>query len=345
MPKKKRSKKVTVKFEGKEIPKSKLPNGSLFIVSQWYSSASKLPVRLKSMFGRLFRILKGNKSGACRIEADGTLIPIEVPAVDTRSVDDLVSELNRIEKQERQLRGFSKFYWGHMAEQNFGNDKDKAQLYYQECAKLFWLPYATYPKFNEARRLLEEHKASLGAALMKKTYYVVEERSSENEHHIVLHLQPKSMLLPRVGEEGDWYSQNEYAELCAKGEIKEKIRPKSKEEMIGFLQDAREERSGGIDWAENLTEDNCRWGKDSNGRFLRKENIHSNSSYYYYVSFRENPMLATAINGDEDDEDDLRGKIEWCDESLDRFKELERQKKHDAEVKRANYYSVTLPQK
>lgn len=291
MSKKKRSRKVN--FEGRQIPESKLPNGSLFIINQWYSSARKLPARLKKIYGLLFRASKGNNSVAPKSEADRTIISIDVPAVDTRSIGDLVSELNRIEKQERQLRGFSKYYWNHMDEQNLENDKGQAQLYYQTCAKLFGITYTSYPDFIEAKQLLEKHKTSLGVALMKMTYYVEEEGSGDN-HRIILHMHHKSMQLPRDKIDGRWYSQEEYIKLCVRNK-----KAKSAPEMYEKLRRTREENRGNFDWAEDLTPDGYRWGKDIDGRVLKK--INKNLPPFYFATFKEFPMLIPTIGEAVDD--------------------------------------------
>ena len=317
MPKKNRSRKVN--FEGKQIPESKLPKGSLFIVDTWYSAARKLPAHLKKTCGHLFRILKGHNYGVCKIEADGTLIPINVPAVDTRSIGDLLSELKRIEKEERQMRGFSKYFWDHMEEQNIGNDKEKMQLYFQECAKLFWLSYATYPEFCEAMQSLEKEKASLGAALMKKTYYV-EEKGSGDDHCIILHMHPKPMQLPNDKIDGRWCSQEEYIKLCVS-----KKEAESDTKMYEKLRRAREESRGNFDWAEDLTPDDYRWGKDIDGRVLKK--VSNNLPPFYFAYFKDFPMLTTttdedvdALNNENEPSHELYG------DSRNRYEEFKKQK-------------------
>ena len=294
MPKKNRSRKVN--FEGQQIPKSKLPKGSIFIASQWYSAARKLPAHLKKMVGHLFRTSKGHNYGACKIEADGTLIPINVPVPDTRSVGDLLSDLKRIEKKERQMQGFAKFYWDHVEEQGLGNDKKKAQSYYQECAELFWLPYASYSEYVEAKRLLADKKASLGAALMEKIYYV-EEKESGGNHHIALYLQPLSMPLPRNGIEGRWCSQDKYIQLCL-----DKKEAKSETEMLEKLRNDREDNKGRVNWAEDLTPDGCRWGIDQCNRVLKKESRRAEPFYFAY--FKDFPNARTT-------KEEVNASIEW----------------------------------
>lgn len=334
MPKKNRSR--IVDFEGKRIPFSKVPKGSVFIAGEgnekgaWYSSAEKLPPHLKEKYKSVFRKICGFRKvegctvGAWKIEIDGTVVPIYVPIVDNRSISVLLSELKRIEKRERQMRGFSKYFWDHMEEQNIGNDKVKAQLYFQECAKLFDLPHMSYSEFCNAFQLLKKKKTLLGAALMKKTYFAEEgEEGKQGERYIVLHLQPKpilpSSLLPHEGKNGRWCSQDRYIQLClGKKEAKTEV------EMREKLRNDREENKGRINWAEDLTLDGQRWGMDSVGRVLLKVNERGNSSpFYYFAYFKEFPMLETATEEEMDASDN---KHELYGDSRNRYEEFKKQK-------------------
>jgi len=327
MPKKNRSR--IVDSDGKSIPFSKLPKGSIFLQGEgdekgaWYSSHDKLPPELKAKIPpALFREMKEHDGGACKIKLDNMVIPIEMPVVDNRSISVLLSEFKRIEKEERQFRGFSEYFWDHIEEQNIGNDEGKAQLYFQECAKLFDLPYTSFfPEFYNAIQSLRKKKALLGAALMKKTYFAEEgEEGKQGERYIVLHLQPKPILppssLPRDGENGRWCSQDEYIRYCLdKGEAE------SEAKMLERLRNDREENKGKMNWAEHLTLDCHRWGTDSLGRVLRK--VRSNSPPYYFAYFKEFPMLETTAEKELDDSDN---KHELYGDSRNRYEEFKKQK-------------------
>jgi hypothetical protein len=328
MPKKNRPRKVN--FEGKQIPKSKLPKGSIFIPSEgkekgaWYSSYDKLSPELKVKIPHdLFRKIKEHGGSACKIELDGMVIPIEVPTVDTHSVSDLLSEFKRIEKRERQFRGFSKYFWDHMEEQNIGNDEDKVQLYFQECAKRFDLPYTSFfPEFYNAIQSLRKKKALLGAALMKKTYSVDEEGIGD-DLRIVLSLHPKPMQLPCAGIDGDWVPQNKYIQLCLG-----KKEAESEAEMLEKLRNDREENKGRMNWAEDLTLDDngnyCRWGKDNAGRVLRKSG--SNVSPEYFAYFKDYPNTRIADEDEDVSKNENESVYGLYGESRNRYEEIKKQK-------------------
>lgn len=271
-----------IDFEGKRIPISQLPKGSHFIRGMWYSSVDALPPELKND-PDIMTMFEQSEKRKVAMKTNGTAIPKHKPAIEDLSVAALLLEFKRIRNLERQMRGFSKYFWDHEAEHNVGDDVSKAR-FVEKCAKLFGLSFTSMSEHCDAWRLLKKQKSRLGAALMKKTYFI--EKGEQGMHSIVLHLKPMPMRLPREGEDGFWLPQNEYAELCKNRQIDGKFgkRPvKSIEDIIKLLQDDREENKGRIHWAEDLTPDDHRWGKDCKGRIFKKNCEDKNSPYLYFV--------------------------------------------------------------
>ena len=80
-----------VNLEGKQVPDTQIPEGSLFIRGCWYSSADKLPAGLKKTYAPIFkaneRVLDGRKKHvAAKKEAEAkrkqkAVVPAIVPAM------------------------------------------------------------------------------------------------------------------------------------------------------------------------------------------------------------------------------------------------------------------------
>ena len=145
-----------VDFEGRQIPKSQLPNGSLFIEGVWYSSVDTLPPELKND-PDIVAMFKQSKKRKAALNSNGTAIPKNKPAIDDLSVADLLSELKRIEYSERQFRGFYRCFWDRQAEVNVRDDRSKAE-FVRKYAKIFGLTYTSLDEIHEANLSLKEKK-------------------------------------------------------------------------------------------------------------------------------------------------------------------------------------------
>ena len=243
----------TVQFEGKKIPSTKLPEGSLFIQGCWYSSADKLPENLKAKYGRVFYEIAKQK-------ANSNIAP------DTSCPDvDILSELQRTFKMKQKIGEFWDCFLKHMDGGRAGNDKKSVTLFLQKCMKRFGLPFQSLAKLVEEVRDIREYQTRLAGALIESTSHIEKGKSS-----ITFHFKTKKnklVRLPRNEIDGFWRSQEEYAERCVKrGEAKDV------EKMLDILRGDREEGRDKMTWGKTLTSEGYEWGMDAAERYLRKTN-------------------------------------------------------------------------
>ena len=263
-----------VNFEGKQKLVSRLPSGSLFIEGMWYSSASKLPARMKKTHGHLFRKIKDFHGGACVIKADGTLIPVNVPA-DNSDVDELLSKIRDIEKLQWQIASLSE----RVLDYDAGNDKSKMLSYFREQVEFFGLSgyfdlsVATPSELVGLSRKVTIERDRLYAVLAANT-----RATEEGKDSLTLHF--KQPTCP----DGTFVPQENYAALCV-----EKKEASTVEELIGAIRDDREDSNSRRrrTWLW-LTPEGLRLYKDRKGRLL-EEGEHSNSSPRYFIPKSDAP--------------------------------------------------------